>query len=91
MGKEFIAFLKEYGIIDEVIQGAKVAAINALAMLYFIFYKMVYWPDVTILAIGTIVGGYLGVAVARRAGQKTVRRLVVLIGFGMGISLLFKH
>jgi uncharacterized membrane protein YfcA len=67
------------------------ASINALAALYFILNNMVYWPDVGLLAAGTITGGYIGVGVARKVGQKGVRRLVVLIGLGMGLSLLFKN
>ena len=67
------------------------ASINALAALYFILNNMVYWPDVGLLAAGTITGGYVGVGVARRIGQKAVRKLVVLIGLGMGLSLLFKN
>jgi uncharacterized membrane protein YfcA len=63
-------------------------AINALAIIYFISQKMVYWPDVGVMATGAIAGGYLGAGVARRIGQKAVRRLVVAIGFGMALSLL---
>jgi len=66
-------------------------AINALAIIYFVSQKMVYWPDVGVMASGAIAGGYLGAGVARKIGQKAVRRLVVLIGFGMALSLLFKR
>ena len=66
-------------------------AINALAIVYFISQKMVYWPDVGVMAAGAITGGYLGAGVARKIGQKAVRRLVVVIGFGMALSLLLKR
>ena len=67
------------------------AAINALAIIYFISEKMVYWPDVGVMAAGAIAGGYLGTGVARKIGQKAVRRIVIGIGFGMALSLLVKH
>jgi uncharacterized membrane protein YfcA len=65
-------------------------AINLLAALYFISQKMVYWPDVGVMALGAIVGGYAGAGTARKVGPKIVRRMVVLIGFGMAISLFLK-
>ncbi|MSV35600.1 MAG: sulfite exporter TauE/SafE family protein [Bryobacterales bacterium] len=67
------------------------ASINALAALYFILNNMVYWPDVGLIAAGTVTGGYVGVGVARKIGQKAVRKLVVLIGLGMGVSLIFRN
>ncbi len=66
-------------------------AINLLAAVYFISQKMVYWPDVGIMALGTIVGGYAGAGTARRVGRTVIRRIVILIGFGMAISLFVKR
>jgi hypothetical protein len=65
-------------------------AINGVAGLYFVGAKMVYWPDVIAMAVGAVVGGYGGAGVARRLGQKAVRRIVVGIGFGMALSLFLK-
>ena len=66
-------------------------AVNALAVIYFATNKMVSWPDVGVLAAGAITGGYAGAGVARKIGQKAVRKLVVLIGFGMALSLFVKN
>jgi uncharacterized membrane protein YfcA len=66
-------------------------AINLLAAIYFISEKMVYWPDVGVMALGTVVGGYAGAGTARRLGRTAVRRLVILIGFGMAVSLFLKR
>jgi uncharacterized protein len=65
-------------------------SINGIAAVYFIWAKMVYWPDVLIMAMGAIAGGYGGAGVARRLGRTTVRRIVILIGFGMAISLFIR-
>jgi uncharacterized membrane protein YfcA len=62
-----------------------------LAAIYFISEKMVYWPDVGIMALGTVVGGYAGAGTARRLGRTAVRRIVILIGFGMAVSLFLKR
>jgi len=64
--------------------------INGVAALYFIWAKMVYWPDVIIMAVGAVMGGYLCAGVARRMGRTAVRRIVVGIGFAMAISLFLK-
>jgi len=66
-------------------------AVNALAAIYFISQKMVYWPDVGVMALGAIVGGYAGAGTARKIGRTAVRRIAILIGFGMAVSLFIKH
>ncbi len=64
--------------------------INGVAVFYFIWAKMVYWPDVLIMAAGAVAGGYGGVGVARRLGPVAVRRIVIAVGFAMAISLFIK-
>jgi uncharacterized membrane protein YfcA len=65
-------------------------SINGIAALYFIWAGMVYWPDVLIMAMGAIAGGYGGAGMARKLGRKAVRRIVIAIGFGMAISLFIR-
>jgi uncharacterized membrane protein YfcA len=64
--------------------------INGVAALYFIWANMVYWPDVVIMAIGAVAGGYGGAGAARKLGRTAVRRIVIGIGFGMALSLFVK-
>jgi len=65
-------------------------SVNGIASLYFVWAHMVYWPDVLIMAVAAVVGGYGGAGVARRIGQTAVRRIVIAIGFGMAVSLFIK-
>ena len=65
--------------------------INGVAAGYFVWSKMVFWPDVLVMAIGAIVGGVGGAGVARKLGRTAVRRIVIAIGFGMALSLLIKR
>jgi uncharacterized membrane protein YfcA len=65
-------------------------SINGIAAAYFIWARMVYWPDVLIMAVGSILGGYLGAGAARKLGRTAVRRIVIAIGFGMALSLFIK-
>lgn len=64
--------------------------INGVASLYFIWMGMVSWPQVIIMAAGAIAGGYGGAGLARRVGPKAVRRVVIVVGFTMALSLLFR-
>ena len=66
-------------------------SINGIAALYFIWAHMVYWPDVLIMAIGAIAGGWGGAGLARKLGRATVRRIVIGIGFAMAVSLFIRH
>jgi hypothetical protein len=65
-------------------------SINGIAAAYFIWARMVYWPDVVIMAVGAIIGGWGGAGMARKLGRNSVRRIVIAIGFGMAISLFVR-
>ena len=64
--------------------------INGVAALYFIAMGMVSWPEAIIMAVGSIAGGYGGAGIAMKLGPKGVRRIVVIVGFSMALSLLIK-
>jgi uncharacterized membrane protein YfcA len=66
------------------------ASINAVAALYFIWARMVYWPEFLVMVIGAIIGGYGGALIARRIGGAAVRRIVIIVGFSMAASMFIK-
>jgi uncharacterized membrane protein YfcA len=66
-------------------------SINGVAALYFIWAGMVYWPDVAVMAVGAMVGGYGSAGIARRIGRARVRQVVVAVGFAMAVSLFLKR
>ena len=65
-------------------------SVNGIAAAYFIWARMVYWPYVLPMAVGAILGGFLGAGTARRMGQQAVRRIVIAIGLGMALSLFVR-
>jgi len=65
-------------------------SVNGIASVYFICNRMVSWPYVVLMAVGAILGGYLGAGAARKLGRTAVRRIVVAVGFGMAVSLFVK-
>ena len=64
--------------------------INGVAAAYFIWQGMVSWPYALVMIGGASVGGLWGAGFARRIGPKGVHRIVIVVGFTMAISLLFR-
>ena len=67
------------------------STINAIAAFYFIAVGLIDWHSAGIMCLGSIIGGYGAAGLARRLGQKFVRRTVIVIGLAMAISLFFKR
>jgi uncharacterized membrane protein YfcA len=64
--------------------------INGVASAFFVIAGLVLWSEAAVMAAGAVVGGVGGAHLARRASQRTVRRIVVAIGFGMAVSLMLR-
>ena len=64
--------------------------INLVAASIFIANGLVQWPIALWMALGAIFGGYSGAGIARKIGQKNVRRIIIFIGFALTLSLLIK-
>ncbi len=67
------------------------ACINGVASVFFVALGVVHGRDAALMAAGAIVGGYLGASAARRVAPGTVRWIVVVIGFGLTLSLLVRR
>lgn len=65
--------------------------LNGVAGVIFLAKGLVEPKWLLVTALGSIVGGYAGAGAARKIGQKNVRRLVVVIGLVLTVSLLLKH
>jgi uncharacterized membrane protein YfcA len=63
------------------------AAINGTAAVYFVVSGAVRYDALAVMALGAIVGGYGGAALARRARPRAVRWVVVCIGVGLSAIL----
>ena len=64
--------------------------INGIAAVYFVSAGLVIWSDALVMALGAVVGGVGGANVARRIGRHAVRRIVVVVGFVMALSLMLR-
>ena len=95
IGILMLAALSVMGLTDmHQMNGLKVllgGTMNGVAIVYFVSNRMVYWPDVVVMMVGAIVGGYGGAGLARRLGGRAVRRIVIVIGFGLAPSFFVKR
>lgn len=66
------------------------ATINGVASVYFVWSGAVTWPHTFIMAAAAIAGGLSGAGLARKLGRPFVRRLVVVIGLAMAVSLFLR-
>jgi len=62
---------------------------NLAALAIFIPQAHVVWPVAIVMALGQLVGGYLGAHTGIRYGARVIRPLVVLVSIAMALKLLF--
>lgn len=62
---------------------------NLAALTFFIFAGDVVWPVAVVMAVGQLVGGYLGALTGIRFGAKVIRPLVIVVSIVLAIKLLF--
>ena len=64
--------------------------INSIAVLSFSLKHLVVWPDALLMAVGALLGGYFGAAMAVKVGQAVVRRAIVVLGFVITFVMLWR-
>lgn len=64
--------------------------INSIAVVSFSLAGLVIWEDALVMACGALLGGYFGASMAKRVGQKWVRRAIVLIGWIIFFVMIWK-
>jgi uncharacterized membrane protein YfcA len=60
---------------------------NVVAAVIFAFSNLVSWPIAVAMALGAVLGGYIGSRSAQRVSQELVRNAVVAIGVISGVLL----
>lgn len=70
-------------------KGALSLLVGLVSSLWFAAFGPVHWVAVGVLAASGLAGGFVGVGIARRVSQRTLRLIVVSAGFGSGAALMF--
>ncbi len=64
--------------------------ITAVAVVYFVVFAQVAWLAVPVMAVASLVGGQLGVVLARRLHDQVLRWLVIAFGVAVAMRLLLR-
>lgn len=72
------------------LKGLLSALVNSIAVVWFGLFGPVVWPAAATMAVGSLLGGYAGVGVARRLGAERLRWSVVAYGLVVGTVLLLR-
>ena len=70
------------------LKNVAVLSANLAATVVFVFFAPLDWTVVGLLAVGSVVGGWLGAHLGRRLPPTVFRVLVVVFGYAVGIRLL---
>jgi uncharacterized membrane protein YfcA len=66
-----------------------VLASNVVASVIFVVVADLDWPTVALLAVSSIVGGYVGARIGRRLDPRVLRTLIVVVGVAAAIWMIF--
>lgn len=67
------------------------SVINVVAAIVFVMDGKVIWAVAGVMAIGAIIGGYLGAHFGRRLPRPVVRWIVIVIGFGLAAKYFYEQ
>jgi uncharacterized membrane protein YfcA len=67
-----------------------VSAANGIAVLCFVFSGKIWWPQTLCMLAGSIVGGYAGASIARRAHPRVLRAAVIVTAFVMTAVFFYR-
>jgi hypothetical protein len=62
-------------------------SMNAVAVVCFVIAGKVWWPQVAVMLVGAVAGGYFGARFARKMNAKIVR--AVIVGIGVLMTVVF--
>lgn len=70
------------------LKGVMSLVINVVGAVYFALFADVVWFAVAVMAVASLLGGRIGVGMARRLDDRALRWLVVVFGVGVAIRLM---
>ncbi len=64
--------------------------INFIAAVAFVLAGVIYWREVSIMAVGGIIGGILAAKVSQKLPAILVKRLIIGVGLILTVAFFFK-
>jgi uncharacterized protein len=68
-----------------------VSVANGVAIVTFIWARVIVWPQALLMLVGAVIGGYGGAHLAQRMNPQHVRWLVIGIGFVMSAYFFIRY
>lgn len=68
-----------------------VSSVNLVALALFIHARVVVWPEALVMLVGAAIGGYGGAYYAQKVDPLLIRRLVIVVGFGMSAYFFIRQ
>jgi uncharacterized protein len=68
-----------------------VSVANGVAMVTFIWARVIAWPQALLMIVGGALGGYGGAYLAQKMNPQHVRRFVIAIGFAMAAYFFWRY
>ena len=68
-----------------------VSVANGVAIVTFIWARVIVWPQGLLMLVGAAAGGYGGAYLAQKMNPQHVRWLVIAIGFGMSAYFFYRY
>jgi hypothetical protein len=65
--------------------------INGIAVVVFIWFGKVMWPQALIMIAGAVIGGYFGAYYAKKLPPSTVRAFVIAVGVSMTAYFFYRY
>lgn len=93
-----ILMLASFGIIGmenihemNAVKNMLATCINGVAVIIFVVFGAINWPDALIMIGGALLGGFGGASYARKLDPKLVRGFVILVGCTMTLYFFYKY
>jgi uncharacterized protein len=68
-----------------------VSVINGVAIVTFIWARVIVWPEAVLMLVGASAGGYAGAYYAQKANPVYVRWLVIAVGFLVSAYFFWRY
>ena len=68
-----------------------VSVANGVAIVTFIWARVIVWPQALLMLVGAVIGGYGGAHLAQRMNPQHVRWVVIGIGFAMSAYFFIRY
>ena len=67
-----------------------VSVVNGVALIPFIWARVIVWPQALLMLVGASLGGYGGAYFAQKVNPQRIRQLVILVGFAMSLYFFIR-